>query len=51
MERDKLVQETQDLAVKITEYLKYFLQKVLVKLLKSELIATKEKLDGKEELK
>ena len=48
MERDKLVQETQELAVKITEYLEILSSKeVLVKLLKSELIATKEKLDGK----
>ena len=48
MERDKLVQETQELAVKITEYLEILSSKeVLVKLLKSELIATKEKLDSK----
>ena len=48
MERDKLVQETQELAVKITEYLEILSSKeVLMKLLKSELIATKEKLDGK----
>ena len=47
MEREKLTQETEEIAKKITEYLEILSSRnVLLNLLKTELIATKEKMDG-----
>ena len=47
MERDKLANETEEIAVKITEYLEILSSRdVLLKLLKDELLFTKEKMDG-----
>ncbi len=47
MERDKLAHETEEIAVKITEYLEILSSRdVLLKLLKNELLFTKEKMDG-----
>ena len=47
MERDKLALETEEIAVKITEYLEILSSRdVLLKLLKDELLFTKEKMDG-----
>ena len=47
MERDKLAHETGEIAVKITEYLEILSSRdVLLKLLKDELLFTKEKMDG-----
>ena len=47
MERDKLAHETEEIAVKITEYLEILSSRdVLLKLLKDELLFTKEKMDG-----
>ena len=47
MEREKLTQETEEIAKKITEYLEILSSRnVLLTLLKTELMATKEKMDG-----
>jgi DNA gyrase subunit A len=47
MEREKLTKETEEIAKKITEYLEILSSRnVLLNLLKTELIATKEKMDG-----
>ena len=47
MEREKLSQETEEIANKITEYLEILSsRKVLLNILKSELLSTKEKMDG-----
>ncbi len=47
MERDKLAHETEEIAVKIAEYLEILSSRdVLLKLLKDELLFTKEKMDG-----
>ena len=47
MEREKLSQETEEIANKITEYLEILSSReVLLNLLKSELLSTKEKMDG-----
>ena len=47
MERDKLTQETKEISNKITEYLKILSSReVLLNILKSELLSTKEKMDG-----
>ena len=47
MEREKLSQETEEIANKITEYLEILSSReVLLNILKSELLSTKEKMDG-----
>ena len=47
MEREKLTQETKEISNKITEYLKILSSReVLLNILKSELLSTKEKMDG-----
>ena len=47
MERDKLSLETEEIANKITEYLEILSSReVLLNILKSELLSTKEKMDG-----
>ena len=47
MERDKLTQETKEISNKITEYLEILSSReVLLNILKSELLSTKEKMDG-----
>ena len=47
MEREKLTQETKEISNKITEYLEILSSReVLLNILKSELLSTKEKMDG-----